>query len=365
MHNNSSITICLISPVPPPSGGMSNWTDLIHRYVKCRGEVDFIQVNTATRWRRIDDLAIWKRIIGGTIQLIINLATLVLALLKKPDLIHLSTSGGIGTIRDLVVLATTRFFNVPAVYHLHFVRIPDIAVKKTFEWNIMSIALRLADVVIAIDKATSDVIAHHLPEVIVKNIPNPIDFSRLPVSGKTKAEKNCVLFLGWIIPTKGVEELIEAWSALALKGWVLQLAGPGSLDYRRKLALQFNPQNLDFLGEVTHEQAMLLMSQSDIFILPSHTEGFPIAVLEAMATGNPIIASSVGAIPEMLSEDCGILIEPKNTVGIKDALLSLTQDKYLRTKLGENAREKARQYYSIDIVFSEYLNIWKSLSTKK
>ena len=66
-----------------------------------------------------------------------------------------------------------------------------------------------------------------------------------------------------------------------------------------------------------HDDAMRMLANAEIFVLPSHTEGFPNAVLEAMALAKAIIASRVGAIPEMLADECGLLIEAKDVSGLK------------------------------------------------
>ena len=64
----------------------------------------------------------------------------------------------------------------------------------------------------------------------------------------------------------------------------------------------------------------MLLSASDVFVLPSYTEGFPNVIIEAMAMGKPIIATSVGAIPEMLDEGCGVVVPPKDADSLQKAL---------------------------------------------
>jgi hypothetical protein len=61
--------ICLVSPLPPPYGGIAHWTMLMHRFAFVSGNVTFIQVDTAPRWRAINDYAVGKRIFGGAFQL--------------------------------------------------------------------------------------------------------------------------------------------------------------------------------------------------------------------------------------------------------------------------------------------------------
>jgi len=364
MKNDNIVKVCLVSPMPPPLGGISRWTLLMQQYANCQQNIKLMHVNTANRWRRIDDLAIWKRVMGGGIQLLLDYFSYILALMKKPDVTHLTTSGGIGAIRDVVFFLTSRLLRVPIVYHIRFGRIPEIASKKTMEWRIITIALRLSNIVIAIDKSTFAAISFHLPSINVTYLPNPIDFSRLPLAEKNPIEQNYVLFLGWVIPTKGVAELVAAWAALAPQTWRLLLAGPGDKSYKQELITRYNPKNIEFIGEIAHDDAMRSMAQCSIFVLPSYTEGFPNAVLEAMAMGKPIIASSVGAIPDMLSEDCGIIVRPKNIDEIRNALALLIQNENLRSSLGENARKKARGKYSVEVVFASYTDIWQNLTVK-
>ena len=103
---------------------------------------------------------------------------------------------------------------------------------------------------------------------------------------------------------------------------------------------------------------MEAVAESEVFILPSYSEGFPNAVVEAMALKKPVIASAVGAIPEMLEGDCGILIEPRSTDDIISALKKTLTDKELRERIASNAAEKVTKQYKIEIVYKKYREIW-------
>lgn len=355
--------ICLVSPTPPPYGGIAHWTVLVHRFALMMGTVSFTQVDTAPRWRTIYDHAVSKRILGGMLQLIRDYIFLGVMLRKRPDLIHLTTSGSLAVFRDLTMCITARLWRVPVVYHIHFGRIPEIAAANTFEWRMLIKVLQLASAVIAITPDTAATIKHYLPDVHVEYIPNPIDVSELltSVTESYQQERHIALFLGWILPTKGVEELIQAWAELCPPGWDLLLVGPGETDYQQSLMSRYNPRNLRFTGELAHKDAMQLLARSDLFVLPSHTEGFPNVILEAMALGKPIVATTVGAIQDILSMDCGLLIKPRDVDGLIEALSKLIQDEPLRQKLGARGYEKVRQEYSIEAIFARYVQIWQNL----
>ena len=288
-----------------------------------------------------------------------DLAVFVTALMKRPDLVHLTTSGDLAIIRDILFSLTARILRTPLSYHLHFGRVPQIAAANTIEWRMLALVLRMASVVIAVDRPTAETI-RSLLNVRVEYIPNAVEISEFPspVAGKNEP---IALFLGWVLPTKGVEELLRAWSELAPLGWELLLAGPVSKAYKQEVIERHPSVRLRFLGELKHGDAMILMARCGIFVLPSHTEGFPYVVLEAMALGRPIIATSVGAIPEMLAEGCGVIIKPKDSQELRMALDRLIQDEQLRRQLGERAKRRVQERYSLDATFARYTRIWLSI----
>ena len=110
-----------------------------------------------------------------------------------------------------------------------------------------------------------------------------------------------------------------------------------------------------FEGEKKHDDALSMLSQASIFTLPSYTEGFPNAVLEAMAFEKPIIATDVGAIPDML-QGCGMVIQKENVDALENALVKLLEDEELCESLGKAAKQKIEQEYSLERVFNKYMD---------
>jgi glycosyltransferase involved in cell wall biosynthesis len=88
-----------------------------------------------------------------------------------------------------------------------------------------------------------------------------------------------------------------------------------------------------------------------VFCLPSHAEGLPMAMLEAMAAGKAVVASKVGAIPEAIMDgDNGLLVAPGDSQALAAALASVLADAALRERLGRRARATVEQHYSLDAV---------------
>ena len=347
------------APKPPPYGGIANWTRLISRQAEFRADIRLCVVDTAPRWRAVDDLSVWKRMLGGGLQLVRDYARFRRSLEAGQDVVHLTTSGGLAVVRDLAVLATARRQGIPAIYHLHFGRVPQMAAGSTRQWRLLARAIRMARLVLAIDPGTAATIEHHLPGVRVLRVPNAADLAALP-EGLPSSRPRTLLYLGWLVPTKGVSELVQAWKDLGPEGWRCILAGPGSPQYRRRLLDEYKPENLEILPEQPHTDAMRLLAAADVFVLPSHTEGFSNVIVEAMAMGKAIVATGVGAIPEMLAGDCGVVVPPRDVQSLRGALQRIMSDESMRVAMGARARDKARAEYAMDKVFEQLLDVWRN-----
>ena len=126
-----------------------------------------------------------------------------------------------------------------------------------------------------------------------------------------------------------------------------------------------NKTRLKISGEQNYETVIQEMLSANVFVLPTYTEGFPNVILESMACGCPIIASAVGAIPEMLNINgetpAGICIEPKNTEQLKSAIIKILNDDNLATTYGNSAQKRVNEMYSMPSVWKQMTDIWKSV----
>lgn len=360
------LRVCLVSPIPPPYGGVGHWGTMILRKSADCPCLSVFTVNTAPRWREIDDLRIWKRLLGGSLQFLRDITVFVAKLFfLRPNVVHITTSGEFAVLRDRALMAVARLAGVPVVYHLHFGRVPQIATAHTREWRWIARAMRCARSVIAIDSRTTGTIARLLPNVHSYEVPNCIAASELPAHAILDNGRAVVLYLGHVVPSKGIEELFAAWSHLKPQGWTLRIVGAGDPEYPRSLFRKYCPDNVEILAELPHNEAMEALAAADICVLPSYTEGFPFVILEAMALGKAIVATRVGAIPEMLADGCGVLVEPKDPPGLADALKQVMASETLRLEMGRRARERALQEYSIDAVFEQLNRIWAEAARAK
>ena len=119
-------------------------------------------------------------------------------------------------------------------------------------------------------------------------------------------------------------------------------------------------------GPKPHDDAVRMMAAADLFTLPSYSEGFPNVVAEAMALGKPILATTVGAIPEMLDiggpEECGVVVPPREVEPLAAALerLLATEPSY-RLEIGKRARQRAERLYAAPVASRQLTDLWESV----
>lgn len=359
-RRHDKLHICFVAPLPPPYGGIANWMTMLCRYIDSakKGEISYSIINTAPKKRTTEGRTLWQRIVGGGVSMIKVCRQLKKTLKSgKVDCVHITTSGHLSLIRDLAVLFLTKKYDVRAVYHIHFGRVPDILSHSNWERKLLLMNLKYCGSVIAIDRKTYHALkkSQYCDNIIYS--PNPVNMEEMPEPIERK--KKIISFVGWVIPAKGVEELLQAWERVSKEenGWKLQFIGPYRKEYYHMLRKHYSCKRAVFLGELPHQEALERINFSRIFVLPSYTEGFPISVLEAMALGTTVIASEVGAIPEMLSDGCGYLIEKQNVESLKTALQAAIQND--SDEYGKKAREKALRNYEIGKVVRQYEGVWK------
>lgn len=359
----NKLRILLISPIPPPNGGIARWTVLLREWAARDTTLIIHVLDIAPRWRSVGSRSIMLRIIGGSIQGLRDIGGLFVRLMGfKPHVVHVNTSCEFRVPWDTVVIALCTLAGIKTVYHIRMGRLPEIARRKSWEWWGMRGALTMASRIIVLDKESEIVLGKELKHLSIFRIPNAVPF--IPeVTGLRVAEKQTVLYLGYIIPKKGMRELMEVWRDLNPGDWRLRLGGAGSEAYKAEL-LRTVGSNVDvqFLGDLVPEDAWQEMINAEVFVLPTYTEGFPNVILEAMAARKAIVATRVGAIPDMLAADgpepCGLVVQPCSVEALGSALNTMMSDSNLRRILGARARKRVLQQYMTDSVFARLVNLW-------
>lgn len=209
------------------------------------------------------------------------------------------------------------------------------------------------------------------PIVVVPNgisIVDPKEISARKRGGGHGTQKR-LLYLGRIHPKKGVYELIAAWRRLhdTAKNccWRLTIAGDGARDDMRKLqeSLAFYREqgSIEYIGPVFGQEKEKLLRNADAFILPSYSEGMPVAVLEAWSYGLPVLMTRQCNMPEALS--CGAAFE----ISVGDELANelrtfITLDDRQRDSYGEIGRSYAAREYEAMTVSAKLMRVYRWLA---
>lgn len=159
-----------------------------------------------------------------------------------------------------------------------------------------------------------------------------------------------IVVIAQLIERKGIQYLLEALSQIRQEGGprcAVHVCGTGPYEpmLRAKTAAFKLEDQVHFRGLLPHEDLAELLRRSDVFVLPSLQEGLPLSLLEAMATGLPVVATRVGGIPTVLRHGTdALLVDPADSQQLQKALATLIQDSELRRRLGANARDMAVQH---------------------
>lgn len=195
-------------------------------------------------------------------------------------------------------------------------------------------------------------------------IPNGIDINLFKPYNKNLIRKklnlptgkNIILFIAADLSDirKGASYFFEAVNNIKDENLIVLTVGK---TYRNNIKFNFN---IIELGYIYNEKKLaMIYSASDIFCITSLEENFPTTVLESMACGTPVVGFNTGGIPEQILPDCGVVVEKCNIKDLSDNIKNLISNKDRINKMGDNARKKVVEYYSLDKMCNKYIDLYK------
>lgn len=201
----------------------------------------------------------------------------------------------------------------------------------------------------------------------VELIPNGVDTTLFQPGQKDPYQ---ITWVGRMVPEKGLKYLMKAMSQVTKEfpQAKLSLVGDGPLSPQIKasaksLALD---SNCIFWGKMNRTEVAEILAKSSIFVFPSLSEGMPKAVLEAMACGNAIVASDIPFTRDLIENGKeGLLVSPRDSVGLANGITSCLDDKNLRRDLQDCARAKVMQNYDGALVIERHYALFQELAGRK
>jgi glycosyltransferase involved in cell wall biosynthesis len=346
-------------PIPPFTGGIGSYLNGL-RDSACFRKLNIDYLNTAIP-RPFKNLSFlrWLVSLGFFLKLLAKLLTF------RYRLVHLHASAGISFLEKSLMLICCRLFGARTVIHLHSGIFPQFY-EKTWLKGPVSFFLDHADAVFAVSAESGDFL-ESITDTPVYTVPNCVHPCFFEVRPRQDISRN-LLYTGHVEPEKGIFELIQAVDLLRKRGYDgrVVLAGgqksQGSLSRVRNCIAKAELEDVEMPGELTPGAIAELCRLSGIFVLPSHGEGQPVALLEAMAAGLAVVATRVGGIPDIVIDgENGLLVPPRNPEQLAEKINTLLEDPGLCRRMGEQNRRQMLETHHADRVGETVAELYRSI----
>ncbi|HEY0846544.1 MAG TPA: glycosyltransferase family 4 protein [Noviherbaspirillum sp.] len=273
----------------------------------------------------------------------------------KVHLVHIHLASGVSFWRKAIFASLAYGFRQPVILHLHsgnFVRFS--AERSRLGKRIIAAVFRRADrVVILSDSWLGRLSAVLEPErcIVIENPVVPPARHAEPARAPLPVS---FVFLGRLEANKGAYDLLNAFAKVAtvFPEVRLVMGGVGNMAYCEQLCERLNIRaKVSFPGWVVGKEKAKLLRDAHVFVLPSHIEGMPISMLEAMSFGLPMVMCPVGSIPDVISDgEEAIFVPPGDVESLAQAMLRLAVDPPMRLAMGTRNQEKFSSRFAADVI---------------
>ncbi|MGZ5278736.1 MAG: glycosyltransferase family 4 protein [Pseudobdellovibrionaceae bacterium] len=291
-----------------------------------------------------------------------------ISLLQKPDIALIFCVGGFSMIEKGAMALILKFvFGKPYILAPRSGLIPSEVQKSKFMRWYVSLLVNHSKAIICQGKRWQNFF-YELSDKSDKqkfiSLPNWLDTqayvdNRQSYSIEKKDQSLKILFLAWVDETKGIFDLIDAVHMLKseLTDQEFIIAGEGTA--KQAAMLKARELGLEpffkFVGWADTNAKMKLLKEADIFVFPSHFEGYPNSLIEAMVSHLPVISTRVGAVSEIVEDQVnGLLIDVKDITALAGAIRRLLREPETRLSLSKRARDFIVSNNSVDHAVSQF-----------
>ncbi|WP_068278074.1 glycosyltransferase family 4 protein [Aldersonia kunmingensis] len=282
----------------------------------------------------------------------------------RPTVVHLHMSSYGSFYRKSVMVLISRALRIPVIVHMHgseFHVFYDGSPRPIRRY--IRFALESADRVVALGETWAQRISLIAPGAHVMVIPNAVR-PGVRVAQPAAGDPVTALFLGNIGERKGAFVLLDAWADLMTEAGAtparLVLAGDGEVERAGQQVAELGIESsVQIRGWVDPQRLPDLLGAAQILVLPSRNEGQPMAILEAMARGLCVVASAAGGIPELIDEDCGVLVPVGNRAALTAALRKVIDDGAERKALGDKAWHRILSDFDADAIANRISDLYR------
>lgn len=275
--------------------------------------------------------------------------------------VHVNMAERLSLVRKSVVIVACHGLGLPVTLHLHAAQLhrawPALPapVRAVVRW-----VFSLPACCIVLGRESANFVQRdlHVPaqriEVVVNGVPEPLHPRACDPQRVGLAR---LLFVGNLSDRKGVPELLQALAMPPLVSRPLELILAGGGDTRAYQAMAGRlglTDRVKFAGWANQEQVAQWMSQADVLVLPSHDEGLPLVILEALASAVAVVCTPVGEIPHMLQDGVQARFVPPGDVnGLAHTLAAILDDATTRAAIARNGRSLYETTFSLPRFFDQ------------
>ena len=380
---SGKVCVLLVGPLPPPYGGIPSYVVSLSRAPW--HDIETMNFNTAmpSSVAPLDREgrgygALLENGLLSALRMITFVAWSYILFAKavitnKPHVVQVFTSSYWGYWRNFIYILIARVSARKTIFHLlnaidAFYDNSGVIQKRLIRLSFHGAHLNL------LQSPGLEQWFHEHSQAPAKGLWNGIALKTIPTKGpklETIADFSgpTGITVGLLGEAKGTGSILKCLQSLSsrniLVNWIF--VGGGDLaEYQGKAASLGLAGRVFFAGRVADSLKWQYLHHADFFCLPSIAEGQPIAIIEAMALGLPVIASDVGSIPEVLDHgQCGLLMKPFDLDSLEEAIRKMVQDQDLRRSLGIAAQGAAYRRHDICMLFDNLRQVYGNLTNDK
>ncbi len=287
-----------------------------------------------------------------------------LLLRHRVRLLHIHMSSRASFWRKLPIVLIARLFRYPYLIHLHGSEFMIFYEQESggLGKSLVRSTFDRAFGVLALSPEWQDNVASFSTNPNIEVFPNGVPVEKTRPAMAPHSDRLVMLFLGRLGKRKGIYDVLDALVRILPDnpGFELIAAGDGEIDeVKARVASMGLSDNVQVPGWIGPEDKARFLASSHCFLLPSHNEGLPMSLLEAMAAGLPIVCSNAGGIPLAVSDGVeGLVVDAGDVTALEQALRRVLDDQSLRESLAEAAYQRAARDFSVDACVARLLDIY-------
>jgi glycosyltransferase involved in cell wall biosynthesis len=356
-------TVLLCGPHRDAVSGVSTHVNLLMGS-HLADDFDLVHFQVGSEGRKEGPVARLLRLVASPFALFATI------LFRHVDVVHLNTSLNPRAYwRDLAYMLVAKLLRARVLYQVHGGALPQDFFRGRLLTGLLRRSLRLPDLVVVLARVELEAYNAFVPGLRVVLLPNGIDcgpFARIPIVRSRAEHPLRLVYVGRLAREKGLYETLQALRQAAGMGVNarLVLAGGGPeeealREYADELGIG---ARVVFAGPVFGHDKVRILGGADVAVLPSYAEGLPYALLEAMAAGLPVIATPVGAIPDVMTHGMhGCLVPPRNAAAIAAAIVQLSRDREQLSWMSRACRKRVLAAYAIERLARELALHYRAL----